>query len=301
VFSFAPSQPQQPQQRPSSPATEQQQQHQPQQQQQRNSVLYQSSIASPTSSQQQQQLQQDYATLKRRDIVLELQNLGVSYRDCFDRESLVNRLIEVREQTISVFSPSPTVSATTATATATVLDAPASASPTIDAQQKMAELRGKTMKDLKLECSRRNIRYGKFLEKEDFVQAVWNDLRTVMAFSATGLVRPGVVTEVSGEQLDVEMNSHVHNSNSMILVDVYATWCGPCRMVVPQLEAASKALDTKVRVVKLDSDKNHAWAGRYQVQGLPTMLLIKDGRVIDRLEGAHMSNSIVDFVNKHMS
>lgn len=230
--------------------------------------------------------------------------MGVSYSDCFDRESLVNRLIEARGQTTSSSSSSSSARnnvyapRSTASATATV-DAPSA--PAIDAQAKQAELRSKTLKDLKLDCSRRNIRYGKFVEKEDFVQAVWKDLEVTLAFSATGLVRPGVVTDVTGGQLDEEMNSSAHNANSMILVDVYATWCGPCRIVVPQLEAASKELDSKVRVVKIDSDKHHEWAARYQVQGLPTMLLIKDGRVIDRLEGAHASNTIVEFVKKHTS
>jgi thioredoxin 1 len=70
-------------------------------------------------------------------------------------------------------------------------------------------------------------------------------------------------------------------------------------MVVPQLEGAAKQLLNKARVFKLDSDENAKWAGRYQVQGLPTLLLIKNGIVVDRLEGAHMMDSIVEFVQKH--
>jgi thioredoxin 1 len=50
--------------------------------------------------------------------------------------------------------------------------------------------------------------------------------------------------------------------------------------------------------VKLDSDQNQEWASQYEVQGLPTLLLIKDGNVIDRLEGAYMSNEIIDFVQQ---
>ena len=70
-------------------------------------------------------------------------------------------------------------------------------------------------------------------------------------------------------------------------------------MLLPQLEGASQTLNDQVRVFKLDSDKNHEWAGQYQIQALPTMLLIKDGRVVDRLEGAHMADKIVDFVQSH--
>ena len=127
------------------------------------------------------------------------------------------------------------------------------------------------------------------------MQAVWTDMKESLAFSVTGLVRPGMVAEITGEQLDQEMK----RTDSLILVDVYATWCGPCKMLVPQLEGAAKQLGDKARVFKLDSDKNGAWAGRYQVQGLPTLLLIKNGNVVDRLEGAHMMDALVEFVQKH--
>ncbi|KAG7355597.1 thioredoxin [Nitzschia inconspicua] len=184
----------------------------------------------------------------------------------------------------NVYTPSSSVSTSTVTAT----------SPT--AQEKLAELWAMDIKHLKLQCSRRNIRYCNFVEKEDFVQAVWMDMQEALSFSVTGTLRPGMVAEVTGEQLDQEMTSN----ESLILVDVYATWCGPCRIVVPQLEGAAKQLGNKARVVKLDSDKHAAWAGRYQVQGLPTMLLIKDGRVVDRLEGAHMTDGIMEFVRRHL-
>jgi thioredoxin-like negative regulator of GroEL len=66
-------------------------------------------------------------------------------------------------------------------------------------------------------------------------------------------------------------------------------------MLLLQLEGASQTLKDQVHVFKLNSDKNHEWwAGRYQIQALPTMLLLKDGQVIDRLEGAHMTDKIVD-------
>jgi thioredoxin 1 len=227
----------------------------------------------------------DVGTLKRRDIQEELNRLGVSYHDCFDMESLANRLVEAREDKAmrnsgsGVNSPPAYVSVESA----------------VKAEEKIAELRAMSLKDLKLQCSRRNIRYYKFLEKEDFVQAVWTDMKEALAFSVTGVVRPGMVADVTGDQLDQEMT----RADSLILVDVYATWCGPCMMVVPQLEGAAKQLLNKARVFKLDSDENAKWAGRYQVQGLPTLLLIKNGIVVDRLEGAHMMDSIVEFVQKH--
>eukprot|EP00536_Pseudo-nitzschia_multiseries_P007072 jgi/Psemu1/304567/fgenesh1_kg.160_\ len=122
------------------------------------------------------------------------------------------------------------------------------------------------------------------------------DMKKAWSFSVTGLVQPGAVTELTGDQLDLEMT----RKESLILVDIFATWCGPCRVILPQLQvAAKKMVDDKVRVVKIDADKHSSWVGRYQVEGLPTMLLIKEGRVVDRLEGAYMTNEIVNFVQQH--
>jgi thioredoxin 1 len=213
---------------------------------------------------------EDMATLKRRNLQLEPAKSGSSSKNI--------------PQQSNVYEPLSSTLPTTSVAT------PPSAG------EKLAELRDMTLKDLKLQCSRRNIRYCDFAEKEDFVKAVWDDMQEALAFSVTGVVRPGMVAEVTGEQLDQEIASH----DSPILVDVYATWCGPCRMVVPQLEGSAKQLGSKARIVKLDSDKHAAWAGRFQVQGLPTLLLIKNGRLVDRLEGAHMTDGIIEFVHRHL-
>ena len=166
----------------------------------------------------------------------------------------------------------------------------------VDAEEQIGILRSKTLKELKLACSRRNIMYGKFSEAEEYVQAILEDMEKTLAFSVTGLIQPGSVTELTGEQLDQEMT----RQESLILVDVYATWCGPCRVILPQLQvAAQKLVQEEVRVAKIDADKHSDWVGRYQVQGLPTMLLIKEGSVVDRLEGAFMTNEIIDFVRQH--
>lgn len=229
------------------------------------------------------------SAMRLRDIQDELKRLGVSYHDCFDRESLVYRLVEARKSTTNTSTERNATAAT-----------PSATTTTVDMEAKLVELRSKPLKELKLECSKRSMRYATFREKEDFVRALWQDMQASLAFSATGILRQGTVTELTGDQLDVEMNSRQHN-DTPILVDVFATWCGPCKMVVPQLEAAAQKLGHKARVVKLDSDKHSAWAGRYQVQGLPTMLLIQNGRVVDRLEGAHMTDAIVDLVERHSS
>eukprot|EP00529_Nitzschia_sp_RCC80_P030618 CAMPEP_0113500912 /NCGR_PEP_ID=MMETSP0014_2-20120614/32630_1 /TAXON_ID=2857 /ORGANISM="Nitzschia sp." /LENGTH=304 /DNA_ID=CAMNT_0000395377 /DNA_START=123 /DNA_END=1037 /DNA_ORIENTATION=+ /assembly_acc=CAM_ASM_000159 len=166
-----------------------------------------------------------------------------------------------------------------------------------------AELRTKDLKQLKLECSRRSMKYSMFKEKHDFINAIIEDMKSSLRFSATGLVRPGAVADLAGDQLEVEIASQQSGSSdehtTPILVDCYAPWCGPCKMVVPQLQAAAKQFGSDVRVVKVDSDKFPGFASKYQVEALPTMMLFQNGQVVDRLEGAHMTETIINLVENH--
>jgi thioredoxin len=71
------------------------------------------------------------------------------------------------------------------------------------------------------------------------------------------------------------------------LVDFWAPWCGPCRMVSPLVEAAAGAYAGRLRVAKLNTDENPRTAGRYNVTGIPTLIFYRDGYEVDRLVGAH--------------
>jgi len=70
-----------------------------------------------------------------------------------------------------------------------------------------------------------------------------------------------------------------------VLVDFYAEWCGPCKTMAPMLEQFSKKMQGKVRVVKIDVDRNPAAAGKYQIQGVPTLMLFNKGRIAWRQSG----------------
>ncbi|MGF1537753.1 MAG: thioredoxin [Elainellaceae cyanobacterium] len=82
-------------------------------------------------------------------------------------------------------------------------------------------------------------------------------------------------------------------SEQPLLVDFYATWCGPCQMMVPILNQVGSQLKGQLQVVKIDTDKYPAIASRYQIQALPTLVLFKNGEPVKRLEGVMPAEQLV--------
>jgi len=82
-------------------------------------------------------------------------------------------------------------------------------------------------------------------------------------------------------------------SETPVLVDFFAEWCGPCKMLAPTLKAVKDELGDAVRVVKIDVDKNQPLAGKYQVRGVPTMILFKNGKQVWRKSGALPKHEII--------
>ena len=78
-----------------------------------------------------------------------------------------------------------------------------------------------------------------------------------------------------------------------VLVDFYATWCGPCQMMVPILGQVSAQLKDKLQVVKIDTDKYPAIASQHQIQALPTLVLFKNGEAVKRIEGVMPADQLV--------
>jgi len=85
---------------------------------------------------------------------------------------------------------------------------------------------------------------------------------------------------------DAEFEKVVLQSKIPVIVDFWAPWCGPCRMVAPILDKVAKEMDGKLLVAKVNTDENSEWAMRYGVQGIPTMLFVSNGEVVHQQVGA---------------
>ena len=84
-----------------------------------------------------------------------------------------------------------------------------------------------------------------------------------------------------------------------ILVDFWATWCGPCRMVAPVLEKLAVELKGKARIGKLDVDQNPSIAARFGIQSIPTLLVFKNGKIVDQIVGAQSREVISAMIGRH--
>ncbi|WP_298541354.1 thioredoxin [uncultured Aquimarina sp.] len=93
--------------------------------------------------------------------------------------------------------------------------------------------------------------------------------------------------------------SNIINSEIPVLIDFYADWCGPCKVLGPILKEVKDELGSNIKIVKIDVDKNQPLAAKYQVRGVPTMLLFKEGKQLWRQSGVLQKNDIVGIINSH--
>ena len=105
-----------------------------------------------------------------------------------------------------------------------------------------------------------------------------------------------MVLEINTESF----NREVISESGVVIVDFFANWCGPCRKLAPILEEVETELGSKVKFAKINTDENIEMAKQYQVSGLPTLMVFKNGEAVERIVGLMPKSSIITNIEKHI-
>lgn len=243
------------------------------------------------------------ADLKLKEIKVELDELGVTWRGvCFEREDLVQALLDARAR-----GPAePSAAARPAAVAEPAAETPASSAATPEADGAAFEeayrpayeaaMQLKT-KELRAELAARSIGWADALEKSELAARLAEAKARAALFSASGALTPGGVGVVDEEQCEQELA----DARTPLLLDVFAEWCGPCKMIAPWLKEVAGKLGERARVAKLDSDDAPELSTELKVSGLPTVIFMRDGNEMYRLEGVPATQAEFEkLVEKHL-
>ena len=100
---------------------------------------------------------------------------------------------------------------------------------------------------------------------------------------------------------DINFENDVLFSTKLTLVDFWAEWCGPCKQIAPILEEIASEYSNKLTVAKIDVDENPEMPSKYQVRGIPTMILFNNGNIVDTKVGMSSKQDLADWLNQHLS
>lgn len=103
------------------------------------------------------------------------------------------------------------------------------------------------------------------------------------------------------EFTDATFDADVLKADVPVLVDFWAAWCGPCRQMTPTIEALATDYAGRVKIGKLDVDSNQQTAARYQIRGIPTLLVFKGGQVVEQMVGARGKADVQKVLDTHLA
>jgi len=109
------------------------------------------------------------------------------------------------------------------------------------------------------------------------------------------------MSEFVKEVSDSSFETDVLGSSKPVLVDFWAQWCTPCRMLAPTVEAVAERFHDSANVVKLNVDDNPSTAQRYGIKGIPTLILFREGKEVERVVGATSKESITRMIDKYVT
>ena len=223
--------------------------------------------------------------MRVKELKEELDNRGVSWRGvAFEKAELVNLLEDARNAPPAPPpAPEPEPAAAEPTAAEQTTTAPADDSAKYDEAYTaaLAEAKKLKVKELRTELASRNVGWADLFEKEELAARLAGLKAQAVFFSASGALSPGAVGMVDGDQCLAELA----DTRTPMILDVYATWCGPCKMIAPMLESIAAKAGDRLRIAKMDSDEEQELSTELKVAGLPTLIFVKGGEEVHRLEG----------------
>ena len=99
---------------------------------------------------------------------------------------------------------------------------------------------------------------------------------------------------------DADFKNQVLDSSTPVLVDFWAPWCGPCKVIAPVIEELAREYEGKFKVAKLNTDENQMTAQEYRIMGIPTLGIFVKGKMVDQLVGAYPKTNIVEKMNYYL-